>query len=143
MGRSIKKNEGMERVTICLDTTILIDYFRKKNKARTVFYHLSLEYNFAISTVAEYEYLVGFKDKNRQGAKDIFKNLTIIPFGSKLVKESCEIHHELKSISKLIPPLDIFIAATARSNDLELATINIKHFKWIKNLKLIELKKYK
>ncbi|MCH8318688.1 MAG: type II toxin-antitoxin system VapC family toxin [Bacteroidetes bacterium] len=133
----------MERVTICLDTTILIDYFRKKNKERTAFYHLSLEYNFAISTATEYEYLVGFKDKNRQGAKDIFKNLSIIPFDSKLVKEACEIYHELININKLISPLDIFIAATARSNDLELATINIKHFKWIKKLKLIELEKYK
>jgi len=139
MGKRFKKDERMERMKILLDTTIFIDHFRKKNRKKTIFYHLSLEYNFAISSITEYEYLVGFKDENREDAKSIFKKIFITPFDSKLVKEACVIHHELKSISKLIPPLDIFIAATARSNDLELATLNTKHFKWIKNLKLIEL----
>jgi predicted nucleic acid-binding protein len=49
---------------ICLDTSVLIDYFRKKDKSISFFYELSLNYKlFAVSIITEYEILVGSKPK--------------------------------------------------------------------------------
>ena len=133
----------MEKPRILIDTTILIDYYRKKIRNKSIFYQLSLKYNFVISTITEFEFLVGFKVVNQKFGADIMKKMLIIPFDSKFVREGCKIHNELKTINKLIPYRDIFIAATARLNELELATLNTKHFHRIKNLKLIKLEKYK
>ncbi len=45
---------------ILLDTSILIDYFRKKNKEKTILYHLfSEEEDLAISVIPKYELMFG------------------------------------------------------------------------------------
>lgn len=48
----------MEKQLICLDTSVLIDYFRKKDKTKSFFYALADEYDsFAVSVITEYEIL--------------------------------------------------------------------------------------
>lgn len=42
----------MEKQIICLDTSVLIDYFRKVNKSKSFFYELTKEYDlFAVSAI--------------------------------------------------------------------------------------------
>jgi tRNA(fMet)-specific endonuclease VapC len=48
-----------------------------------------------------------------------------------------EIHKELKKSRNLIDIPDLFIGATARANQLMLATLNEKHFSRIHGLELI------
>ena len=43
----------MDKKLICLDTSILIDYYRKKNKEKTKFVELSKSYKFAISVITK------------------------------------------------------------------------------------------
>ena len=43
MGKRDQKDERMEMKKTLLDSTILIDHFRKKNREKSIFYHLSLE----------------------------------------------------------------------------------------------------
>lgn len=40
---------------ICLDTNILIDHKRAKQKDKTKLYQLSYQYSFAVSSITAYE----------------------------------------------------------------------------------------
>ncbi len=45
---------------ICLDTSVIIDYYRKKDKAKTFFYQLTEKYErFAVSAITEFEIYQG------------------------------------------------------------------------------------
>lgn len=131
----------MESSPILIDTSVLIDYFRKKNKGKTFLYSLSLNYNFAISTITEFEFLVGLADKHLKFAYKLFRNFLILPSDSRCVKAATKIYNDLKSKNQLISPPDIFIAATATANNLSFATLNLKHFERISNIELIALSK--
>jgi predicted nucleic acid-binding protein len=50
-----------------------------------------------------------------------------------------EIYIDLKSKNHLIPAPDIFIAATAIKNEMQLATLNQGHFSRIKHLKMASI----
>jgi predicted nucleic acid-binding protein len=52
----------MESSPILIDTSVLIDYFRKKNKGKTLLYSLSLKYNISISTITEKNQLISPPD---------------------------------------------------------------------------------
>jgi tRNA(fMet)-specific endonuclease VapC len=46
----------MEKEIICLDPSILIDFYRKKVKEKSLFFQLTTKYNlFAVSVVTAYE----------------------------------------------------------------------------------------
>ena len=50
----------MEKKIICLDTSVLIDYYRKVLKSQSFFYTLTESYDlFAISAITEYEIYCG------------------------------------------------------------------------------------
>lgn len=50
----------MEKKIICLDTSVLIDYYRKVHKSKSFFYTLTESYDlFAISAITEYEIYCG------------------------------------------------------------------------------------
>jgi len=54
----------MANTLVLLDTSILIDYFRKKDKAKTRLYELSDLYDgFVISAITEFEIYSGCEAK--------------------------------------------------------------------------------
>jgi predicted nucleic acid-binding protein len=58
----------MEKAIICLDTSVLIDYYRKKDKSKSFFFELTGRYDeFAVSTITEFEVYSGSDEK-----KDLF-----------------------------------------------------------------------
>lgn len=123
---------------ICLDSSILIDFFRKKDKTKSFFFELTKTYSlFAVSIITEYEILVGSNLETYSFWEDFFEKVTVLPFGKLENKEAVAIFKQLKYDNKLIEIPDIFIGATAKANKLKLATLNKKHFERIKNLELI------
>jgi tRNA(fMet)-specific endonuclease VapC len=123
---------------IILDTSILIDYFRKTKKEKSFFYNLaSNNQSFAISVITKYEIEVGVKDANIPFWNNLYASFQIIPFDKYIATETVNITKGLKQSRQLIDFADIAIAATARINNYELATLNTKHFSRIKNLTLI------
>jgi len=123
---------------VLVDTSIFIDYFRKENKTKTKLYYLAQEkYTLTTSSVCYFEYMVG--SKNREFDKLIFENIEIIPFDKVQAFEASTIFQNLKENNKLIEFRDIFISACAISEKIPLATLNIKHFKRIKNISLLKL----
>ncbi|MCP4401757.1 MAG: type II toxin-antitoxin system VapC family toxin [bacterium] len=126
----------MERERVLIDTSILIDHLRKQKKERTLFYQLSTYCEFVISSITEFEFRIGATPKNREFMQSLLAVLPVLTFDSGCVNTATELYQGLKAKNKLIALPDLFIAATALNHDIELLTLNRKHFKRIHQLKL-------
>ena len=127
----------METKIVFIDTSVLIDYYRKKDKSKSFFFKLTQSYSiFMVSAITEYEIYVGNASVVQENFWDeLFKRITVLPFDSETDKVAVKIYHELKVKNKLIDIPDILIAATAIKNKLTFATLNTKHFNRIDLLK--------
>lgn len=123
---------------ILLDTSVLIDLFRKKNKEKSFFFSL-LDQNseFAISAITHYEIGIGNEPAQSSYWKELYSNLTVITFDQNCSEAAIDIYKDLKKQNKIIDLADLLIGACAVAYDLKLATLNKKHFQRIKNLQLI------
>ncbi|HAN77628.1 MAG TPA: PIN domain nuclease [Bacteroidales bacterium] len=122
---------------ICLDTSILIDYFRKKNKEKTILYALSEKYSFAISVITKFEIWVGADEIQREYWNKIFTGFRILSLTEIETDKASDILKHLKATNKVIELPDLLIASTALTNNLKLATINKKHFERITDLTIV------
>jgi len=123
---------------IFVDSNLIIDHMRAKDKANTLLADMLRQDNdIFISTVVEYEVELGMTASHRTLWSSILEELTIFPFTSEMALMACKVKHELKAKGKQIDLADLFIAATAIANGLPLATLNHKHFDSIDGLKLI------
>jgi predicted nucleic acid-binding protein len=124
---------------ILLDTSVLIEMFRAKDKTATFFYRLSTDNNdFAISILTHYEILRGCNSIQSIFWKNFLKNIKVIPFDLSSSNVAIEIYKLLKSQNQMIDLADLFIAATAIAHNLTLATLNLKHFSRIPNLHILK-----
>lgn len=64
--------------------------------------------------------------------------IKVIPFYEAVAQSAVDINNLLKRTRKQIGMADLFIAATAISNNLPFATLNKKHFNRIEDLQIIE-----
>lgn len=119
-----------------VDTSIIIDYLRQKDKSKTI--QIKLERSqipLYASIITHAECFSGKsiweKKEALQALKLLFAGIKILPLEEKTSEKAGEIRAKYgKNIS------DAIIAATALSSGLSLATLNIKDFKKIKGLKL-------
>jgi tRNA(fMet)-specific endonuclease VapC len=123
---------------ILLDTSVLIDLFRKENKENTLFYKLAKEESdFCISAVTYYEIGIGNKKSHWDYWNRLVENLDVLSFDKNCSLKAIELYSDLKNRNKLIDIADLMIGSTAIANDLPLATLNKKHFERIVGLQLI------
>ncbi|NOX46487.1 MAG: type II toxin-antitoxin system VapC family toxin [Chlorobi bacterium] len=121
---------------ICLNTGILIEFYRSKYKHKTLLFELAKEYQFAIPAIVKYEVLRGDKKKDIFWVK-FFKKSKILPFDDQCSQIASNIYKNLKQGNYLIGTDDILIASTAIGNNHKLATLNKKDFNRINELELI------
>jgi len=128
----------VENEVILLDTSILIEYYRKKDKSKsTLFCLTNADSKFAVSAITLFEIYTGANHEQLIFWNDFFQEITIIPFDSEVAIKAADINKELKQIRKQIDAPDLFIAATAIKHNLPCATLNKKHFERVANLKLM------
>ncbi len=133
----------METRTILLDTSIIIEYFRKENKAKSILFQLSNEYRFCLSTITIFEIKIGLKSERQwQDYRILTRDSEILPVDELCIDEAVKLYHILKEQNKLVELSDLLIAATAISNSLALATLNRDHFINIPHLKLLSQNKF-
>lgn len=114
---------------ILVDTSILIDYYRKTDKTKSVWINLIDQgYEFAISVVTKYELYSGATQSQISFWDTIISSLSVIPFDETCVDTAVQLNSTLKKKRKQIDIADLFIAATAVSFNLPIATLNKKHF---------------
>ena len=123
-----------------LDTSILIDFFRKTDKKNSRFYSLSDTFDsFCISVITEYEIFIGATSPAQKAYwKEFLQKVTVVSLDSETVQTAIGLNEELKKARKQIDSADLFIAATAICNNLPLATLNNKHFDRIAGLVIVE-----
>ena len=123
---------------LMVDTSILIDYFRKtdKNNARLVTHFKNYGQLF-ISSITEFEVLNGAKQLHLDFWNGMLPRFTILDFDSKAARQAAAITEQLKSRRKNIDKPDLFIAATAVAHGLNFDTLNIKHFIHIDKLLML------
>jgi len=123
---------------LLVDTSVLIEYFRKQKKEETFFYELSGRYEkIGMSTITRYEIMVGNSPKQELFWQKLLVSLEAVSFDEAVADEAATIQKELRKDNKIIGFADIAIAATARFYEFEIATLNEKDFSRIKNLKLL------
>ncbi len=121
-----------------VDTSILIDYYRKTEKDNTVWVKLVRDgYQFAISSVTKYEIFSGASFSQLGFWNEVLKAVDVIALDEASVDTAVEINAGLKRKRKQIDIADLFIAASAIANNLPIATLNKKHFERIEKLKII------
>lgn len=130
----------MENRKVLIDSNILIEYLRNRDKENTTLVKLQ-DYDFYISVVSVFELLAGANTNEKKlEAKILIEDFIKVNFTEKDAELAGEISIFLRSEGINFKNFnDIFIAATALSNDLPILTLNTKDFQHIKNLKLITI----
>ena len=100
----------MASEVICLDTSVLIDFYRKKNKARSLLYELTGTYHqFAVSAVTAYEIYVGSSDEQQVYWERFFKTISVLPFDHATSKTAVKVFTQLKQDRRQLDIPDLFI----------------------------------
>ena len=123
---------------LMVDTSLLIDYFRKTDKANArLLSHFKTYNRLYISSVTEFEVVNGATKAHLQFWDNMLIRFTILDFDSKAARQAAEIVAGLKAKRKSVDKPDLFIAATAVVHGLTLDTLNIKHFTDVDSLDLL------
>lgn len=124
---------------ILVDTSILIDFYRKTDKENSAWIGLVRQgYEFTISVITKYEIYSGATQSQLAFWDNVLQAITIIPFDEVCVNTAVSINTTLKRNRKQIDLADLFIAATVVTHNLPFATLNRKHFERIDGLFIIE-----
>mgnify|MGYP001576390840 CR=1 FL=1 len=121
---------------ICLDSDISIEILKNTEKGIN-FLNLIEKDQVYITTISIFELCL--REKNLSHIEELLSRVNILDFSEVSAKKSSEILRNLKSRGEMIDIRDLFIASTAIVNDCVLATLNKKHFKNIKELKIISV----
>lgn len=128
----------MDNPKLLIDTSVIIDHFRKKDKTNTQLIKFYQKYLLHISSVTVFELYNGASTSDKvRDIELLLKNVRVIDFSARTAFEASKIYRQLLSENKVIEFRDIFIASTAKVNRIPLATLNISHFERIKGIKLI------
>lgn len=123
---------------ILLDTSVLIDYFRRNIKEETQLNQLILkEYSISTSIIAYAELYAGKGVWEHSEAEEeletLFLQIDILPIEKPIARIAGRIRASYGNNL-----LDAMIAATAIHHKLELVTLNTRDFAKIKGLKLFQ-----
>ena len=123
---------------ILLDSSILIELFRKREKDNTQFFGLTKTYkSLCISSITYYEIGIGNRKSYADYWEELCENLHILPFDKQCSDNAISIYLDLLKANKMIDLAEILIGATALTHNLPIATLNDKHFTRIKGLEII------
>lgn len=125
----------MEKKLVLCDTNILIEFYKNNQDIIKLLKEIG-QAQIALSVVTVGELIYGALNKNelRIIQKDI-SHLKVIHINEQVSKKFTELIGQY-SLSHNLDLPDALIAATAITHDIELFTLNKKHFRYIEELKL-------
>jgi len=120
-----------------IDTSVFIEFLRAKNKKETTLFRIPEENQLYISAITLYELLMGANNSEKlNDIKILTDDIPVLSFNETVAKQAGDIYHKLRKSNKIIEFRDIFIAATAISNNFSVKTLNVKHFNRIPNIRM-------
>lgn len=122
---------------ILLDTSIVIDFLRRKDKQKTLFYQVADE-ELYVSIISHTELYAGrsvWEKKEAQAElEELFSGLVILPLETRISQKA----GSFKMLHTEISLLDCIIGATAFIHKLEIATLNVKDFRKMEQIRLFK-----
>ncbi len=124
----------------CLDTDILIEYFRGNEAIRRKVESLTGKDRVGLIWLTFYEFFKGIFVSGKLGEERFLQELNetclILNPSYEAAKIGGEIYAALRKEGRLINDADILIASIVKANDAVLVTNNEEHFSRIKGLKI-------
>ena len=121
-----------------VDTNLLIEYFRTKDKSATRFARLIRDgCQMVLSVVVLFEILAGADAVQRDFWKNFLRGAVRLPFDERVAEITADIFRTLRQKNIRLESCDVFIAATAIAHGLPVATLNHKHFEQIEGVELL------
>lgn len=123
---------------VLVDSSVLIDFLRVKDKQTTNFFSLvSNNHQLYTSVIVHTELFAGRSVWESKRAfselSDLFSGIKILPLTEEISQKAGEIKTRFD-----LDIIDAIIASTALLTNLDLATLNIKDFKKVPGLKLLD-----
>ena len=123
---------------LLIDSSILIDFLRVKEKKKSPFYKLVGNNQLYTSVIVHTELFSGKKvwedETTFLEVEDIFSGIEILPITEEISKKAGQF--KATFLSDIV---DSIIAATSLSYKLTLVTLNVKDFKMVKGLKILKI----
>lgn len=128
----------MESPGVVVDTSIIIEHLRKRDKSATLLFRFISDFNLYTPAIVEFELLVGANNlQKQQDVHNILDICTSLPFTSDAAAKAASTFRFLRQANQIVEVRDILIAGTALAYDLPLITRNQKHFSRIPDLKIV------
>lgn len=125
---------------ILVDTSLLIDFFRKRDKSKAALFRLADRGRLCLSVVSAFEVKAGITSERQQRDFDLLtQNMDVLALDAACADVAAGVYQDLKARNALIGLADLLIAATALRHELPVATLNTKHFGRINTLSLVEV----
>ncbi|MBI2575288.1 type II toxin-antitoxin system VapC family toxin [Candidatus Woesearchaeota archaeon] len=119
---------------VCVDTSVVIELLRRSKAILTRL--ANVQRSPYIASVTVFELLL--RKTNIEPVNYFVSGVQILDFDAAAARTASEVAKKLKSRGVSVEIRDLFIAATAMSNNCELATLNRKDFEKIEGLKLLD-----
>lgn len=126
-------------MTFLLDTDVCVHLLRKTATPREPFRRYAKQIGISAVTYAELRFGLERSFRRREGEESLerlCRDLNIAPFDQEAAAHYGEIRQELSRRGELIGPLDLLIAAHARSLDVALVTNNEREFRRVPGLRI-------
>ena len=126
----------MDNREILVDTSVIIDFLRKKNKRNSLLWEIKEEdFNCIISSITVFELYAGaVTPRHIKDLEKLLRWLEIVSLTREIAEQSAEIYKRLRRKNQLIEFRDIFIGATSMVLNIPLITFNEEHFKRIEGI---------
>ena len=111
---------------VLLDSSVLIDILRGHRAALD--YVLGLGTVPAASEITRVEVLRGVRSGERRMTERLLGSLRWIPLDAPIARGAGELGRRWRASHRTLATADLVIAATALEHELDLATLNIRHF---------------
>ncbi len=124
----------------CLDTDILIEYFRGNEAIKSRIENLGEDNTIGITWLSVYEFFKGIfvsgKFEEEKFLQGLVETAMVMEETYESAKIGGEIYASLKKVGNLINDADILIASIVKSYNAILVTNNEEHFSRIEGLKV-------
>ena len=130
----------MDSRRICVDSDVVIDYLRGKTRFQDVLPSVIEKYDCYIAPISAYElYYGGYYSGRLNKVEDVLDLFGMLDCPRASIRKLAEIHAKLSKTGNSLDVKDILVAGTCIYFKLPLLTRNIKHFRRIKELSLVDV----
>lgn len=126
-------------MTFLLDTDVCVHLLRNTSTPREPFRRYAKRIGISAVTYAELRFGLERSVRRREAEENLerlCRDLDIVPFDQEAAAHYGKIRQELSRRGELIRPLDLLIAAHARSRDATLVTNNEREFARVPGLRI-------